>query len=617
MKNFLFVLTIVSSFAFLSCTHSGTEASEDEISNFNVSVSVSPSGSGSISPSAGGTYKEGKEIELYARPNDEYLFSHWSDDIDNTSDNPLSLTVDQEYNLTANFELKTYELSINIEGDGTVNEEVIQQKSIDYEHGTLVELTATPAEGYKFIEWRGGLTGSKNPVQITIDEPKEVTAVFEKKTFALTIEISGEGSVSQNPSIWETDHPLNEYKYGTKVKLTASATGNWRLGRWKGDITGTKNPVTITMDSDKSITALFENTLFAGGNGTESNPYQISTIEQLQTVDKYPDAYFIQINNIDASITSEWNNNSGFKPIGDFNDLLTKFTGTYNGNGYKISNLTINRREENNTGLFGYAEDSKIENVFLKNVRIVGGGQTGGIVGSNSGEIKNSVVTGEISGSSSVGGIAGLNRGKISNSHVSGNITGKTSNNTSNSVGGLVGSNNKGEITNSYTSSIVVNGRAGVGGLIGTATLGTVKNSFSTGEVFGTYYVGGLVGETDNFSISNSYSNSGVTGTKHIGGLIGLNNENAEISYTYATGEVKGDENVGGLVGSNIASISHSYWDTENTNLQIGIGSGSSNSIQGLTTDEMSGTSAITNMPDLNWSEIWITTDKYPVLFWE
>lgn len=610
MKNFLFVITILSSFALLSCNDSGTGASENEISNFNVSVSVNPSGSGSISPSAGGTYKEGKEIELHANSNDEFIFTHWSGDIDSTSDNPLSLTVDQDYNLTANFELKTYKLTINTEGEGSVSEEVLEQKSKDYEHGTVVKLTANSAEGYKFVEWQGDITGSENPAQITVDDPKEVTAVFKKKTFTISVETSGEGSVSLNPN-------QTEYEYETEIELTASSTGDWAFDKWQGDITGTSNPVTIVIDTNKTVTGLFKNTLFAGGSGTEANPYQISTIEQLQSVDKYLDAYFIQINNIDASITSVWNNNSGFKPIGDFNDLSTKFTGTYNGNVYKISNLTINRKEENNTGLFGYAEDSKIENVFLENVRIVGSNQTGGLVGTNEGEIQNSIVTGEVSGKSSIGGIAGLSRGKISNSHVSGDITGKTSNNTSNSVGGLVGSNNKGEITSSSTYSIIVNGRSGVGGLIGRAYLGTVKNSFSTGEVFGTYYVGGLVGETDNFSISNSYSQNSVTGTRHIGGLVGLNNENAEISYTYATGEVTGDENVGGLVGSNIAAVSNSYWDTENTTLQIGIGSGSSNNIQGLTTAEMSGTSAKTNMPNLNWSEIWVTTDNYPILFWE
>lgn len=270
MKNSLFIFAILLSITFQSCTNSGTDASEDEISNFNVSVSVSPTGSGSISPSAGGTYKEGKEIELYARPNDEYLFSHWSGDIDSTSDNPLSLTVDQEYNLMANFELKTYELSINIEGEGTVNEEVIQQKSTDYEHGTLVELTAIPAEGYKFIGWQGSLTGKENPVQITINEPKEVTAVFEKKIFDLTVNTQGEGTVSEKIIRQKS----TDYGYGTVVELTAIPDEGWKLFEWTGDISGSKNPIEITVDEAKEITAVFKKTFYLAENGvTIKCPY--------------------------------------------------------------------------------------------------------------------------------------------------------------------------------------------------------------------------------------------------------------------------------------------------------------------------------------------------------
>lgn len=185
MRNVLLFIALLLGLSLLSCSDSGTgpESSPDnqnseEIPTYNVSVSMAPSDAGSLSLSDT-TVDEGEEIELQANPNNGYMFTEWSGDIEST-DNPHSLTVDQDYDITANFGIKSYELAIAKEGEGTVNEEVLEQKSKDYEHGTVVELTANPAEGYKFVEWRGDVTGTDNPAQVTVDNPKEVTAVFEK-----------------------------------------------------------------------------------------------------------------------------------------------------------------------------------------------------------------------------------------------------------------------------------------------------------------------------------------------------------------------------------------------------------------------------------------------------
>src|SRR6056297_3272290 len=82
---------------------------------------------------------------------------------------------------------------------------------------------------------------------------------------------------------------------------------------------------------------------FAGGTGTETDPYHVSTITELQEIQNHIDKHFIQINDIDASETVNWNEGNGFLPIGD--DLIP-FSGSYNGNGYQVFNLYINN--ENN-----------------------------------------------------------------------------------------------------------------------------------------------------------------------------------------------------------------------------------------------------------------------------
>jgi len=83
------------------------------------------------------------------------------------------------------------------------------------------------------------------------------------------------------------------------------------------------------------------NKLFNDGNGTAENPYQITTLEQLQRIADVEnlDKHFIQVADIDASASTELQNGSGFKFIGDADQ---PFTGSYDGNGYSITNLKIN-----------------------------------------------------------------------------------------------------------------------------------------------------------------------------------------------------------------------------------------------------------------------------------
>lgn len=268
MKNFLFAVSILISITIVSCSDSGTgpDPTNEETPTYNVSVSVNPSDGGSISPSADSTYEDGEQIELEANPNDGYLFTGWSGDIDSTKNNPLSLTVDQNYSIKANFELKNYELTINTKGEGSVSEEVLEQKSKDYEYGTVVQLTASPAEGYKFVEWQGDVTGTENPKEITIDNPKSVTAIFEKKTFPLTINISGNGTVTRNPD-------QTEYKYGALVDLSTTPETDWEFETWDGDTVSTSKLITVRMDSAITVTAVFNNTTFAGGNGSDAYPF--------------------------------------------------------------------------------------------------------------------------------------------------------------------------------------------------------------------------------------------------------------------------------------------------------------------------------------------------------
>ena len=313
---------------------------------------------------------------------------------------------------------------------------------------------------------------------------------------------------------------------------------------------------------------------------TSSIPYEIRTASDLQAIQEDRSANYIVVNDIDASCTVNWNNGQGFKPIGD-NDVT--FKGSFDGQNHTISNLSINRLDDNDVGLFGaIGAGGEVKNVGVINVNITGGesDNVGGLVGDNEGTVSNSYSTGNVTGDYRVGGLAGDNYGTVSNSYSTGNVTG--------------GDNN-------------------VGGLVGVNSNGTVSNSYSTGNVTGNKWVGGLVGENYG-TVSNSYSTGNVTGNERVGGLVGKNNEGT-VSNSYSTGNVTGEsDRVGGLVGYNFGDVSNSYWNSDSTITSTDVSTDNTKAGVPLTTSQMQGSSASSNM-NFEFTSTWSTvTGDYPEL---
>jgi len=201
------------------------------------------------------------------------------------------------------------------------------------------------------------------------------------------------------------------------------------------------------------------------------------------------------------------NGGKGWQPIGTFIPEwgFMRFMGTFDGQGYEIRDLFINRPDEDAVGLFIGLDviygDGVIKDIGVVNATVTGKDAVGGLVGSNSGTVSDSYTTGNVTGSSSVGGLAGGNFGTVSDSYFTGSVTGDWW------VGGLMGENSHGgSVSNSYSTSNVT-GASYVGGLVGYNFLGTVTDSYFTGSVTGEWLVGGLVGYKLRGTVSNSYYN--------------------------------------------------------------------------------------------------------------
>ena len=247
MRKSLFIISLLSGLIFYGCSSTSTDPG-DSTTQFQVALSSSPADAGDATPETG-QYDEGTTLEISATANEGWRFVEWTGDHTGTN-STTTITVDADKNISAIYEKKSYALTTNTSGEGTVDEKIVAAKATDYDHGTVVELTANPETGWIFVEWQGDVTGSQNPHELTVDKTKDVTAVFQKKTFSLTLSTTGQGSIAKNPD-------QQEYEYDTVVELTANAENGWQFSEWQGGITGTNNPVQLTVDEGKNVTAVF------------------------------------------------------------------------------------------------------------------------------------------------------------------------------------------------------------------------------------------------------------------------------------------------------------------------------------------------------------------------
>lgn len=194
-----------------------------------------------------GNYLAGESATLMATANTGYRFVNWTVGEETKTENPLTLTVNSDLAVIANFEaIPTYTItaSVNDENMGAV------EGAGTYYEGEKVSLTATPKQGYAFVAWSNDATD--NPLVFTATEDVELTANFEILSYTLTVAANdaAKGSV---------DVTTGTYEYGTEVTITATPTEGHEFAGWSN---GSKaNPLTITVKEDTELTANFRQVL--------------------------------------------------------------------------------------------------------------------------------------------------------------------------------------------------------------------------------------------------------------------------------------------------------------------------------------------------------------------
>lgn len=397
--------------------------------------------------------------------------------------------------------------------------------------------------GTTFTDEQGNTYGQTTGAKIKYQAPFQLPIKFDSTTLTFTSDGGSQTILFVDPtSATIEEKPLwcdvSIKENGITVTVPENLTASQRTGIII--LKNTANSVTINVTQKGASSPLFQ-----AGSGTEQDPYQISTAQQLKNISKALNAHFILTSDITLN---EEENGSGWDPIGK---QETPFTGTFDGQGHSIKNIWMKRPTTNGVGLFGYIARATITGVCLEtsDIGINGGQGVGGICGnaSNPSIISKCSISGLLNGNDNVGGICGEGN---TNSHYSIHTTisecySKGSIKSDGDVAGILGyaNSNYFDISNCYS----------VASISGKYCSGIRRYS---GTVTKCYYAGKAILQSDEWGYYYGYFNCDGSYTyfdKNI--IVAERVDNASLNNARTTAQLMTQSNYEGWDFTNIWKI--------------------------------------------------------------
>ena len=265
---------------------------------FQIDFVSQPQNGGSINLNSS-SYNEGEILKLEAIPSENYSFDFWSGDL-NSNQSLADLNVDSNKTVIANFSKKKFEVNITIEGQGKVSKRLIKSGSKnDYSYGSVVEILASPDNGWSFVEWQGDIeNNTTNPVHINIDSEKNITAIFKKnyigKNTSKFLALGDSYTIGQSVEVnerWPVQF-LKELKATTNVidTLQIIAQTGWRVDQLKEAMNSSD------LEPPYGIVSLLigVNNQYQGQNANDFRPEFIEILEKsLKLVENRTERLFV------------------------------------------------------------------------------------------------------------------------------------------------------------------------------------------------------------------------------------------------------------------------------------------------------------------------------------
>ena len=300
------------------------------IKKYTIAASANPPAGGSVS--GGGNYTQGDTVNLVATPSEGYEFINWTENgVQASANTTYSFTATANRALVANFRLKTYTITATAGAGGSIN----PAGNVNVTHDSNQSFTITPDTGYDIEDVKVdgvsvGAVSSYTFNNVTANHTISVT--FKLKTYTLTTNVVGQGTVTRNPD-------KSKYNHGEVVQLTGNPSAGWAFDTWSGDLSGSANPANLTMNGNKTVTADFVRVYTVTFNVSDNQAVQGANVAfngENKSTDAQGKAVFTNVQSGTRSYTiskTGYNNATGSVNVdGDktVNVTLTKKTYTIN-----------------------------------------------------------------------------------------------------------------------------------------------------------------------------------------------------------------------------------------------------------------------------------------------